>query len=379
VQVYDYKQKKSRVAVGPDLIRLDPDEQFTLTHLSGGKPKRPGVIKTLNIGLGPDFFTDIVVVETSDHARISLQLSYNWLFEIDIQDEAQKNMIFNVRDFVGDACSAVASKIRGTVAGVSFDTFHKLSAKTIRRAIFGVDKDGKIGDRLFYDQNNLLLFNVDIQNIEPVDETTKKSLQKSMTLAIEITKQMQEAEAERQAQKIEQEARGALEKQSIEDEATSEQTRRDFLEVKAETSSIETSGQAIAEAKARSRASEIECETEVLLAELRAEAKKYSELGEIDFLKQKQIIELEAERKKNELKIKRAKELGDIESSKFASLVGAIGTNTLVQISRAGPESQAKMLKGLGLQGFMMMDGKNPINLFTAANGMMGNFGGNFN
>ncbi len=30
------------------------------------------------------------------------------------------------------------------------------------------------------------------------------------------------------------------------------------------------------------------------------------------------------------------------------------------------------MLKGLGLKGFLVTDGKNPINLFNTANGMMG-------
>lgn len=59
VQVYDYKRKRSRVIYGPDLVKLEPDEQFTVIYLSGGKPKRPGVIKTLHIGLGPDFFSDI--------------------------------------------------------------------------------------------------------------------------------------------------------------------------------------------------------------------------------------------------------------------------------------------------------------------------------
>jgi major vault protein len=43
-----------------------------------------------------------------------------------------------------------------------------------------------------------------------------------------------------------------------------------------------------------------------------------------------------------------------------------------VELARAGPETQAKLLKGLGLKGFMISDGKNPLNLFTAANGMIG-------
>ena len=47
---------------------LGPDEQFTVLNLSGGRPKREGIIATLSLGLGPDFMTDIVIVETSDHA-----------------------------------------------------------------------------------------------------------------------------------------------------------------------------------------------------------------------------------------------------------------------------------------------------------------------
>lgn len=67
-----------RVIFGPELVMLGPDEQFTQLSLSGGKPKKPNVIKALCLLLGPDFCTDIVVVETADHARLSLQLSYNW-------------------------------------------------------------------------------------------------------------------------------------------------------------------------------------------------------------------------------------------------------------------------------------------------------------
>jgi major vault protein len=42
-------------------------------------------------------------------------------------------------------------------------------------------------------------------------------------------------------------------------------------------------------------------------------------------------------------------------------------------MARAGPETQAKLLQGLGLKGFVITDGKNPVNLFNTANGMLGN------
>lgn len=41
-----------------------------------------------------------------------------------------------------------------------------------------------------------------------------------------------------------------------------------------------------------------------------------------------------------------------------------------MSISKAGPEMKAKLLAGLGLKGYLVTDGKNPINLFNTANGL---------
>ena len=41
-------------------------------------------------------------------------------------DAAEAAMLFSVPDFVGDACKAIASRIRGSVASVQFDDFHKV-------------------------------------------------------------------------------------------------------------------------------------------------------------------------------------------------------------------------------------------------------------
>ena len=155
-----------------------------------------------------------------------------------------------MKDFVGDACSAIASKVRGEVAALNFENFHKLSARHIRKAIFGLDKEGKVQDRIIFNNNNLHVTNVDIQRVEPVDEKTKQSLQKLVTLAIEITTKMQEAEAKKHADKNEQEAKAALKKRLIEDEALAERERRELYTLQAECESIKTSGKQKAEAKA---------------------------------------------------------------------------------------------------------------------------------
>ena len=47
-----------------------------------------------------------------------------------MQDEAAK--LFCVSDFIGDMCKAIGSRIRGAVSSVSFDDFHKNSARIIK-------------------------------------------------------------------------------------------------------------------------------------------------------------------------------------------------------------------------------------------------------
>ena len=113
MQIFDYKKKQPRIVFGPDLVMLNPDEQFTVLSLSGDKPKIPNVVKGIQLFLGPDFSSDTIIVETSDHARLQLKLSYNWHFEVDHAKPDAK--IFSVPDFVGDFCKAIASRVRGAV------------------------------------------------------------------------------------------------------------------------------------------------------------------------------------------------------------------------------------------------------------------------
>ena len=60
VQIYDFKSKKSRVVFGPDLVMLDPSEEFTQLSLSGGKPKKANMIRVLALLLGPDFCSGMI-------------------------------------------------------------------------------------------------------------------------------------------------------------------------------------------------------------------------------------------------------------------------------------------------------------------------------
>ena len=373
VQVYNYKNKESRTIVGPDLVMLDPQEQFTVSVLSGGKPKRVGVIKTLHVVLGPDFSTDIVEVDTSDHARLRLQLSYNWHFEVDRNKPESFERVFKVRDFVGNICNFMASRVRGAVAGATFDQFHRESARIIRKSIFGLNEEGKVNDRFSFEENNLIITNVDIQSVEPVDGQTRARLQEYVTLAIENTTKMEEAKARHASERQAQESQGLLAKLRIENESNVEEENNKLYKLKSETLGVQTEGEATAEAKARAESSKILAQAQLEASELLLKAEKIQRDSELAHMLAKQELEVEYQRKIDELEIEKEKLLAEIESEKFKATIGSLGAETLVAISEAGPKTQAELLEGLGLQGYMMMDTNNPVNLFNTAQGLIGN------
>jgi len=371
VQIHDYKERTARTVFGPELVMLGPDEAFTVLSLSGSVPKRPHVIKSLALLLGPDFMTDLFTVETSDHARLQLRLSYNWYFEVDKNNQDAAAKLFQAPDFVDTACKAIASRVRGAVAGVPFDEFHRNSARIIRQAVFGIDDQGHIRDELRFKTNNLVIFNVDIQSVEPVDEETLKSLQKSVQIAIQITTDAQEAAARHDAARIEQEAEARLERQQIIDKAAAEVERKNLLALEAENAAIESTGQAIAEARAKAEAAQIEGQLAVSLAQQEAQAAQIRDEVELAQLKARQEAELTHKQALVNLEIAKAQRMAEINSTEFAQKVQAIGADTLRAMAQAGPEMQARLLEALGIQSVLITDGKNPINLFGTASGLI--------
>jgi len=370
VQLYDYKTNESRLVWGPALVMLEPDEQITVLSLSGGKPKRAHMIKALWLQLGPEYMTDIFVVETSDHAKLSLKLSYNWYFKVSSSDEDAAK-IFSVPDFVGDGCKSVASRVRSAVAQATFDHFHKYSAKEIRQAVFGIT-DGTVNDEYFFHENKLTITNIDIQSVEPVDAKTRDSLVKSVQLAIEITTKSQEANARQEAKREEQQAKGELDIQKLKDDQEAEKLRQQFIQLETKTKIVEQTGEATANAQAEAKAKEIEAQTAVQKALFEAQANKVRHQAIIAMKKKRQEAKLRHQEELDEIELTKSSSLGQIETEKFSNIVKAIGPQTIQSIAQAGPELQAQLLQSLGIKSLMITDGKSPINLFSTANGIIG-------
>ena len=83
-----------------------------------------------------------------------------------------------------------------------------------------------------------------------------------------------------EAERLEQKAKGALERQKITDEAEAEKARKELLELQANSAAVESTGQAKAEAQSRAEAAKIEGEAAVEQARLKAQASKIEAVSE---------------------------------------------------------------------------------------------------
>jgi len=147
-----------------------------------------------------------------------------------------------------------------------------------------------------------------------------------------------------------------------------EDLKKPLYELKAQTQSISETGQMEAEAKAQSNTVRIEQESKIYIAKNNKELQNLKNKFESEMESLKHSINLNYEKDKNFLLINEKEKLSNIETLKFERIIQTIGQDTLVNISKAGPESQVKLLQALGLEGFIMTEGNSPINLFNFAN-----------
>lgn len=369
VQIYDHKKQAARVVFGPNLVVLEPFEEFNVLSLSAGKPKKEGSLKSLAIMLGPDYITDVIEVETLDHARLKIKYAANNKFDYTLGDASTEKQLFAVPDYIGFACRNIASRIRGRVARTSFDEFHRYSTRIVKEAVFGVNDDDVVRTSLTFPENNMSVTNIDVQSIEPVDTQMRDSLLKSVQLAIEISTQSVERAAAHEARRHEQTAKGNLEKNKLSNEKAAEAARMNLYELRAETAAVESSGQAKAEAEAQAEKSLIEGHMAIEAATLKAKALEIEENAKLETLEKQRKAEIEYMKTVNELEIKKAKSLSEIELKKSADLVKAIGQDTITNIALAGPQAKIGMLQSLGIRATLITDGKTPVNLYQAPNG----------
>lgn len=76
-------------------------------------------------------------------------------------------------------------------------------------------------------------------------------------------------------------------------------------------------------------------------------------------------------REQDDMLLNKLRKMSQIEYTKFNQYVQSLGRDTIIAMAKSGPENKAKLLKSMGLEGYLVTDGKTPINLFNAADGLI--------
>jgi len=218
----------------------------------------------------------------------------------------------------------------------------------------------------------LWITNIDIQSLEPIDTKTRDILNGSMKLSMETNIKIQEAEAKHRENRSNQEAFSRVQRKQIEDETESEEKRLTLLKLKAENETITITGKAESTSKAISQENEINSLGDLERAKNQFEADKIRRTSELERINKEYKEEIEHITRMSKLEVDKAELQADSSIEKIETMVKAIGKDTLVELARAGPEGQAKILKGLGVKSLLVTDGKNPINLFNTSCGLLG-------
>lgn len=123
-----------------------------------------------------------------------MDLSYNWEFRFNKADKDDISKIFQNKDYIGNACKAMSSRIRGVISGKTFDNFHKNSHNIIKGAVLKTDDVGNIIPFVF-EENNFCITDINSSGYRPVDKETEESLQRSFKMSLDIQTKAKEAEA----------------------------------------------------------------------------------------------------------------------------------------------------------------------------------------
>jgi len=254
---------------------------------------------------------------------------------------------------------------------MNFEDFHKNADRMIKKSVFGESEEGVINKNFKFENCGLLINDVDIQTVIPSDPNTQKLLQKSVTLAIELATKTIEQEYKIQALFKDQEFKGEVEKLRITNEIILLKKQIELNKLKNQSSVIEKTGLSEAQAQAFKEATLIEAQSKVDFSELQKVSYEIEREFELKKLEKEYGNEYLNKSEEQRLEMKRIIDNNKIESSKFKEIMEALDPKTLAELARAGPELQAKLLQGLGLTGYILTDGNNPINLFGLANNLV--------
>lgn len=165
-----------RVVIGPKTELLAYEEVLEVLTLSRGRPKSDtNLLETCFLRVQGNRITDQVTLETSDYVQLVVDVSYTVHF-VGENDEDRERW-FDYRDYVALLCEQTRSRLRAAAKKVSMVELYGQVADFVRDTLLGEKPEEGGRPNLKFDENNMVLVDVDLLSIEIPDEEVAASLE----------------------------------------------------------------------------------------------------------------------------------------------------------------------------------------------------------
>ncbi len=188
-------EKGRKVVEGPKHYIMDYSEDLETLALSTGTPKNDKhLLETVYLQVEGNKVSDVVDVETKDHANLAVKLSYRISFE------EEKEKWFDVRNYVGLLCDHLSSLVRSSVKRLPLDTFYsgkegkEVDTDMIRDTILGPKEEGKDRKGRFFKENNMRVYDLEVLKVEVMDDEIAEMLDEAQKDAFQNEMDKRKAE-----------------------------------------------------------------------------------------------------------------------------------------------------------------------------------------
>lgn len=265
-----------RIVEGPQTILLEFDETLATMALSTGKPKTTDTLfETAYLRVNNNLVSDIISVETADSVSAKVKVSYRVNFT------GPKEKWFDVENYVKVLCDHARSIIRNMVRKVGIQEFNVKYIDMIRDTLLGkpegVDGEKKKRTGLVFEENGMVVFDVEVLALEigdgEISELLIEAQHEAVKASLEAEDSKRRLELARDQARIDQETEQlktetALKKLKLQQQAREVQLGLDAVNAQKESE--------VALMKLNLNKSEVTAKLDVALLALAAETEEAS-------------------------------------------------------------------------------------------------------
>ena len=197
------KTGSRKVVVGPKPVMLEYDESLEVMELSTGTPKsNENLIKTVYLRVKNNKVSDKVKAETKDLCQVEITLSYKVNFEGD------SNLWFDVENYIKFLTDHLRSILRNVIKKKTIEEFYSSTVDIIRDTVLGIPSEKKERPGRKFPENGMIVYDVEILDIEIEDgdiyDLLANAQHEAIEQIIEIKKEQKKLEMVKEKAEVEQ-------------------------------------------------------------------------------------------------------------------------------------------------------------------------------